>query len=62
MHFLGKADALTAYSRRLVASFVDPIVVEHSRSHVVPPIAEGGGKEALRRFLIEHVSGPTPSL
>ena len=62
MHFLGKADALTAYSRRLVASFIDPIVVEHSRSHVVPPIAEGGGKEALRRFLIEHVSGPTPSL
>ena len=62
LHFLGRADSLTAHSRRLVESFEDPLVVEHGRGHVVPPLAEGDGREALGRFLGAHGRRPQPSL
>lgn len=65
LHFLGKADSLTPFSRRLVANFHDAVIIEHRHGHVVPSLAEAGARERLTTFLEKHCvvpSSATPSL
>ena len=54
LHFLGSNDSLTPLSRKLVACFGDPKIVNHSRGHVVPPLSDADGKQSLERFLNEQ--------
>ena len=59
MHFLGSADSLTPFSRRLVANFELADVVEHSYGHVVPSLAAADARERLAVFLKKHCCAKT---
>ena len=59
MHFLGSADSLTPYSRRLVANFERADIIEHSYGHVVPSLAASDARERLAVFLMKHCCAST---
>ena len=60
MHFLGSADSLTPFSRRLVANFESADIIEHSYAHVVPSLAAADARERLAVFLKKHCCANTP--
>jgi hypothetical protein len=56
LHVIGRGDPAAPLSRRLASAFVNPVVVEHPRGHVIPSL-EGGDLATLRAFLEARRAG-----
>lgn len=49
-HIIGDRDPVKPWTRLLIECFENPVVIEHERGHIVPPL-EGKQLEKLRNFL-----------
>ena len=56
LHVIGGADPIAPLSRRLAGAFVNPVVLEHGRGHVMPALPPEG-VATLRAFLEARLVG-----
>lgn len=56
LHVIGQADPIAPLSRRLAGAFVNPVVLEHGRGHVMPALSPEG-VATLRAFLEARAAG-----
>ncbi len=66
VHIIGDRDPVKRMTNHLIEAFDDPVVINHSRGHVIPPLV-GEDLAKLRKFLeeqrekVEQSSPPPPS-
>ncbi len=56
LHVIGEADPIAPLSRRLAGAFLNPVVLEHGRGHVMPALPPEG-VATLRAFLEARMVG-----